>query len=94
MWHGNEYFYMLQRIQSFFFTGASSQWHKRLTSFITQRDYKQANSDASLFSKQNLSSFTILLVYVDDDVILAGNSLLEMQTIKEALSNAFKIENI
>lgn len=58
-------------------------WHEKL----------KDNSDVSLFIKQDSLSFTILLVYVDD-VILPGDSLLEMLKIKEALHKEFKIKDL
>nr|ABD32757.1 Integrase, catalytic region [Medicago truncatula] len=54
---------------------------------------QQANSDHSLFTKSSSSTFTILLVYVDD-IILAGNSLSEFQNIKDILHQSFKIKDL
>jgi len=51
---------------------ASRKWYEKLTSLLVAQGFKQANSDHSLFTKSSSSSFTILLVYVDD-IILAGN---------------------
>jgi hypothetical protein len=46
-----------------------------------------------MFIKSTTSSFTVLLVYVDD-VILAGNTLSEFTLIKNVLHDAFKIKDI
>ncbi|PNX59300.1 hypothetical protein L195_g051347 [Trifolium pratense] len=54
---------------------------------------KGASSDHSLFTRQTPSSFLILLVYVDD-VIITGNSLTEINSIKSALHHTFKIKDL
>lgn len=46
-----------------------------------------------LFTKKTQTSFTIMLVYVDD-VILAGNSLKEMKWIKQKMHQEFKIKDL
>ncbi|MCI03227.1 retrovirus-related pol polyprotein from transposon TNT 1-94, partial [Trifolium medium] len=72
---------------------ASRRWHEKLTTFLQQHQYKQATSDHSLFIRKNESSFTVLLVYVDD-VIVAGNSMTDIKSIKDALHNSFKIKDL
>jgi len=65
---------------------ASIKWYEKLTSLLVAQGFKQENSDHSLFTKSSSSSFTILLIYVDD-IILAGNSLSEFEHIKIILHN-------
>jgi hypothetical protein len=72
---------------------ASRRWYERLINFLQQHKYTQATSDHSLFTKVTESTFTVLLVYVDD-VIIAGNSMSEIQDIKDALHNTFKIKDL
>lgn len=72
---------------------ASRQWYEKLTSLLLLHGYIQASSDHSLFTKQSTSTFTALLVYVDD-VILAGNSLSEFQSIKQILHDSFQIKDL
>lgn len=72
---------------------ASRKWYEKLTSLLLTNGYKQPDADHSLFIKNTSFSFTLLLVYADD-VILAGNSVLEFQSIKQALHNAFKIKDL
>ena len=55
--------------------------------------YAQTPSDHSLFVKQKCDSFTALLVY-GDDVILVGDSLKEFDSIKTTLHSAFGIKDI
>ncbi|PNY11391.1 retrovirus-related Pol polyprotein from transposon TNT 1-94 [Trifolium pratense] len=72
---------------------ASRQWNEKLTKFLLDLQFIQASSDHSLFTRQSSSLFLILLVYVDD-VIIAGNSLTEINSIKSALHHTFKIKDL
>ncbi|GAU20493.1 hypothetical protein TSUD_130510 [Trifolium subterraneum] len=58
-----------------------------------QEGYTQSTSDYSLFTLQNASHFTALLVYVDD-IILVGNDLNEIDRIKGILDTHFKIKDL
>jgi hypothetical protein len=64
-----------------------------LTSVLLQQHYIQATSDHSLFIRKIDSSFTVLLVYVDD-IILAGDSLPEFEHIKTILHASFKSKDL
>jgi hypothetical protein len=72
---------------------ASRQWNAKLTQFFLTLNFTQASSDHSLFTRQTSTSFLVLLVYVDD-VIIAGNSLEEITTIKSALHHSFQIKDL
>ena len=72
---------------------ASRKWYEKLTGFLVSQGYKQSNADHSLFILDTNDSFTALLVYVDD-VILAGNSISEIDRIKALLDAEFKIKNL
>ncbi|XP_014522704.1 uncharacterized protein LOC106779159 [Vigna radiata var. radiata] len=72
---------------------ASRQWFEKLSSFLISVGYVQSKSDHSLFIKRNSRDFTTLLVYVDD-IILAGNSMTEINHIKALLDNKFHIKNL
>jgi hypothetical protein len=60
---------------------------------LVQHHYTQASSDHSLFVKASSTSFTLLLVYVDD-VIICGNSINEINSMKRALHTSFKIKDL
>ena len=60
---------------------------------LLQCGYRQATADHTLFLKSDSSSFTALLIYVDD-ILLAGNSLSEFAYIKKVLDNKFKITDL
>jgi hypothetical protein len=71
----------------------SRKWYEKLTSLLLAHQYTQSTSDHSLLIKKSATTFTVMLVYVDD-VIIAGNSLLECQHIKSILHTAFKIKDL
>jgi len=64
-----------------------------LTFLLIIEGYTQSSSDYSLFTNQQGSDFTALLVYVDD-TILAGSSITEFTTIKTILDTHFKIKDL
>jgi len=72
---------------------ASRLWNQKLTSALLQLGYVQSTSDYSLFVKQTPSSFTTLLVYVDD-VVLTGNSLVEINAVKQQLHDQLHIKDL
>lgn len=73
---------------------SSRQWFAAsLCNFLILKGYIQSTSDYSLFIKHDAHSFTALLVYVDD-LILAGNDLQEITSIKSELHNRFKIKDL
>ena len=72
---------------------ASRQWFAKLSSFLVSIGFSPSPFDHSLFTKQHGSSFTTLLVYVDD-VILIGNSPFEITSIKQLLHHKFCIKDL
>ncbi|KAK2451623.1 putative mitochondrial protein [Trifolium repens] len=72
---------------------ASRKWNERLTSLLLREGYEQSTADYSLFTLTKDANFTALLVYVDD-IILAGNDLMEFQRIKHILDSNFKIKDL
>ena len=52
----------------------SRQWNAKLSATIMQLGFKQSQADHSLFVYSNGSSFTSLLVYVDDMIIIGNDS--------------------
>lgn len=55
---------------------ASRSWFERLYALLLDSGYTQAPSDHSLFTKRSGSTFTALIVYVDD-IVLAGTTIAE-----------------
>ncbi|CAM8969964.1 unnamed protein product [Rhodiola kirilowii] len=72
---------------------ASRQWNHELSSFLVSLGYKQSINDYSLFTKAKGSTFTVLLVYVDD-IILTGDDQEEMNVVKQALHDKFTIKDL
>jgi hypothetical protein len=58
---------------------ASRQWYDKLPKFLITIGYTHMPSDPTLFTKKTGTTFTTLLVYVDD-VVLTGNCLTEIQS--------------
>ncbi|XP_050875563.1 uncharacterized mitochondrial protein AtMg00810-like [Lathyrus oleraceus] len=55
--------------------------------------YSQSQADCSLYVKSTSTSFTTLLVYVDD-IVLVGNSLDEIHYVKHILDQQFSIKDL
>ncbi|CAL1369473.1 unnamed protein product [Linum trigynum] len=72
---------------------ASRQWNHKLTEFLLQSGYTQSKADYSLFTKRQDGLFLAVLVYVDD-IILAGDFLSEIESLKQKLDDAFKIKDL
>ncbi|PNX92270.1 retrovirus-related Pol polyprotein from transposon TNT 1-94 [Trifolium pratense] len=72
---------------------ASRQWFIKLSKVLILADYTQSKSDHSLFVRHRDTSFTALLIYVDD-IILAGNNLQEIERIKAHLMEQFKLKDL
>ncbi|XP_019414418.1 PREDICTED: uncharacterized protein LOC109326182 [Lupinus angustifolius] len=55
--------------------------------------YTQSAHDHSLFTKKQSSSFTVILIYVDD-LILCGNNASEIAFVKHNLHTLFRIKDL
>ncbi|KAF5471061.1 hypothetical protein F2P56_011533 [Juglans regia] len=72
---------------------ASRQWFAKLSTALLDYGFTQGNSYCSLFIKKFESSFIALLVYVDD-VLLASDSLQEIELLKNFLHDKCTIKNL
>ncbi|XP_061365823.1 uncharacterized mitochondrial protein AtMg00810-like [Gastrolobium bilobum] len=72
---------------------ASRQWYSKLSEALLTLGYIQGNANHSMFTRKVGSSFTVLLVYVDD-VVLSGNSPSEITRVKAFLHEKFKIKDL
>lgn len=70
---------------------ASRQWYSIFSAALIEFGFTQSKADYSLFTMTTDHSFTALLVYVDD-IVIAGSSLPQIETIQKFLSNRFRIK--
>jgi len=71
----------------------SHTWFSTFSHMIKSIRFQQSKTDYSLFTRQNNSSFTALLIYVDD-ILLTGNDLTEIQHVKDCLLQQFRIKDL
>src|SRR3954470_14753144 len=69
------------------------KWYVKLSGSLLSIGYKHSLVDYSLFTKYNHSSFTVLLIYVED-IVLVGNDFAEISFVKIYLNNSFKIKDL
>ena len=72
---------------------ASRQWYHCLSDVLIQADFSQSPSDNTLFVKQTGSTFTAILIYVDD-IMIVSNCDAEVISLKAALHSSFKIKDL
>lgn len=72
---------------------ATRSWFERLYALLLDCGYTQSPSDHSFFIKHPGSEFTTLIVYVDD-IVLAGTTLVEFDSLKTTLHFAFGIKDL
>ncbi|GJS98337.1 ribonuclease H-like domain-containing protein [Tanacetum coccineum] len=72
---------------------ALRQWNAKLTATLLENNFVQSKSDYSLFTKSFGDVFIALLVYVDD-IIITGNSLAEIEKVKQFLKTKFMIKDL
>ncbi|CAH9112219.1 unnamed protein product [Cuscuta epithymum] len=72
---------------------ASRNWYHKFTQALTKIGFRQSQADHSLFIFQQGSLVTFALIYVDD-VILAGNDITHIGTVKDYLNNEFSIKDL
>nr|XP_018634031.1 uncharacterized mitochondrial protein AtMg00810-like [Nicotiana tomentosiformis] len=72
---------------------ASRQWYAKLSSALQSRGFHASLNDYSLFTKLVDGSLTVVVVYVDD-ILVAGDNLSEITTLKQFLDAEFKIKDL
>ena len=71
---------------------ASRQWHAKLSTTITELGFVQSKFDYALFVHLKGSSFTTLLVYVDD-ILINGNDTQCVTNLEKLLDTKFGIKD-
>ncbi|GJT66195.1 retrovirus-related pol polyprotein from transposon TNT 1-94 [Tanacetum coccineum] len=72
---------------------ANRQWFIKLTDFLKGIGFHQSYADTSLFTLTKGSSFTALLIYVDD-ILINGSDKATIQSIKQQLDHTFSIKDL
>lgn len=72
---------------------ASRECHTKLSDFLINFGFTKSLADYSLFVHKTGNLFTIAVVYVDD-IVLTGNNLSFIDSLKSALHDAFSIKDL
>ncbi|GKC82682.1 retrovirus-related pol polyprotein from transposon TNT 1-94 [Tanacetum coccineum] len=72
---------------------APRQWFAKLPSALLSFGFVQSKADYSLFTKSDKSSFTAILVYVND-LLIIGSSPSQIQSLKSQLSSHFHMKDL
>ena len=72
---------------------ASRQWFVKFSEAIQSTGYVQYKADYSLFTRRQGKSFTALLIYVDD-ILIMGNDSSVIDALKRFLNGRFKIKDL
>lgn len=72
---------------------SSKAWFDRLSIVMRSMNYRQSNSDHTLFIKYDGDKISILLMYMDD-VIIIDNDENEITRLRKRLSEEFDIKDL
>ncbi|CAL2268144.1 unnamed protein product [Prunus armeniaca] len=69
---------------------ASHQWFSKFTEAIQATSFTQSKADYSLFTRKNDKSFTALLIYIDD-IMIIGNNFSAINALKQFLNTRIEV---
>lgn len=72
---------------------ASPQWFAKLTHALVLHGFTQSKNDYSMFVQHKGTDIIILRIYVDD-ILIAGNNISLINSIKDILAHTFSIKNL
>ncbi|GKD30289.1 retrotransposon protein, putative, ty1-copia subclass [Tanacetum coccineum] len=72
---------------------ASRSWNKRFDEEIKKFDFSQNLDEPCVYQKASGSNVTFLILYIDD-IIIMGNHILNLQSVKTYLANCFAIKDL
>lgn len=70
---------------------SNRKWFTKLSSVLLSNNFSQCVVDHSLFSHKSKTSFTALLIYVDD-IMIAGNNLENHSTYQKHIATSFSYQ--
>ncbi|XP_068328140.1 uncharacterized mitochondrial protein AtMg00810-like [Pyrus communis] len=68
-------------------------WYAKLSFILEKFDFRRSNADSSLFVRVGSVGKLIVLIYVDD-LIVTGNNVEEVHSLKLALQSKFAIKDL
>jgi hypothetical protein len=68
-------------------------WFGRFSKAMVSFGYRQSHADHTMFIKRGTDTIAVLIVYVDD-IIMTGNDVEEIQTLKSRLAQEFEIKDL
>lgn len=72
---------------------APRSWFTTLKNFLQKLGFSQFNADISIFSRGDIFTGVIIIVYVDD-ILIISRDLHQIAEIKEKLSKAYKMKDL
>lgn len=72
---------------------ANINWFQKLSTLLTTLGYCQSKVESTLFSLQKSTSYTCILIYVDD-IIIADDNQDEIQILKNGFKDQFNINDL
>nr|GEW79649.1 retrovirus-related Pol polyprotein from transposon TNT 1-94 [Tanacetum cinerariifolium] len=72
---------------------ASRQWNKRFDDEIKKFGFIQNRDEPCVYQKASGSNLTFLILYVDD-ILIMGNSILMLQSVKTYLGKCFAMKDL
>ena len=72
---------------------ASRSWNKRFDEVIKAFEFIQVYGEACIYKKVSGSSIAFLILYVDD-ILLIGNSIELLESVKEYLNKSFSMKDL
>nr|GFB05794.1 retrotransposon protein, putative, Ty1-copia subclass [Tanacetum cinerariifolium] len=72
---------------------ASRQWNKRFDDEIKKFSFTQNRDEPCVYLKASRSNITFLILYVDD-ILIMGNNILMLQSVKSYLGRCFAMKDL
>ena len=71
---------------------AAKNWYRELSNFLIQQGFERSKHDYCLFLKNKENDKLYVLTWVDD-LVIAGNSQIEINKLKRSLESKFKMDD-